>query len=423
MEARVYRALIDAAERFGTPVYLTDLAAIRGRAEEVADAFPDPWIRQFSVKANDVPAIIKEVAACGFGANVVSRGEWALASEARVSNEHITLEGIGKSDEDLAAAVQAVRTGAPLRWISLESVEESGGLADLASKAGLSAEQRLDVLLRINPQVEPETLSDLAVGAASSKFGMDTAEIGAAIEAGGGINGPLRWRGLHLHVGSQLRAVDAWRSAVSAALKVFAELREGLSDLTTLDVGGGFPAGVQEPPRPGDFARAFADSLEGVPAEARPQVRAIEPGRFITAEAGYLVGRVLHVRDGRSPGGEPLVLIDTGMTELIRPALYGAIHPVVALTAGGKPVEEASAEQRETLVEGPVCESTDRFGRHALPALKRNDLVAILDAGAYASSMSSRYNGRPRPAEVLLEPDGRLRLGRPRGHAGLWQRA
>ena len=135
---------------------------------------------------------------------------------------------------------------------------------------------------------------------------------------------------------------------------------------------------------------------------------AIEPGRFLTARAGYIVSRVLHARERRSAEGEALVVIDAGMTEIIRPALYQATHPVVAL----RTQRTAVAGSRATVVEGPICESTDHLGRHLLPPLRRGDLVAILDAGAYASSMSSRYNGRPRPPEVLIEPNGELRLAR-----------
>ncbi|HEY7828824.1 MAG TPA: hypothetical protein VIB99_11350, partial [Candidatus Limnocylindrales bacterium] len=151
----------------------------------------------------------------------------------------------------------------------------------------------------------------------------------------------------------------------------------------------------------------------------RPARLAIEPGRFLVARAGFLVARVLHVR--RRNG--PMVVLDTGMTELIRPALYGARHAVVALTSEGRPWPLGRGEHGEgdpvgeepTAVEGPVCESTDSFGLHRLPPLRRGDLVAIRDTGAYAASLGSSYNGRPRPPQVLLEVDGRLTLARPRG--------
>jgi len=198
---------------------------------ETAAAFPDPWLRQFSVKANDVPAVIAAVAAGGYGANVVSRGEWAAATAAGLPNDRITLEGIGKTTADLRAAVLAARDGRPLRWLAIESPEEAAELADLARRLGAPP---LDVLYRLNPDVAPETLADLAVGSGAAKFGMDETEVSAAIEAGGGPNGPLRPRGLHLHVGSQLGAIDAWRDAVRKGLAL---PRESLVNLSGINYG------------------------------------------------------------------------------------------------------------------------------------------------------------------------------------------
>ena len=418
-----------AARRFGTPVYVTDVTSLAGAAASVRDAFPDPWIRQFSVKANDVPAVIAAVSEHGFGANVVSRGEWAAATRAGVPNERITLEGIGKTAADLRAAARAARDGRPLRWVAIESPEEATALAAIVRRAnrGTDAErleqaerlgysERLDVLYRLNPDVAPETLAGLAVGAGGSKFGMTEMEIAEAIAAGGGADGPLRPRGIHLHVGSQLGAVDAWRDAVRRALAVTALWRGAIETFDTLDVGGGFPVFDADQPAPGPerFARELPALLEAIPRDRRPSRLAIEPGRFLVARAGWLVARVLHVRErsGRQ------VILDAGMTELIRPALYGARHPITALTSLGRTMDgDSSWDTLEAArVEGPICESTDSLGVHDLPPLRRGDLVAIADAGAYAASQSSTYNGRPRPPQVLIERDGSLRLGR-RGRA------
>jgi diaminopimelate decarboxylase len=402
-------ALRWAARRFGTPLYLTDLAVLADAAGEVREAFPDPWLRQYSVKANDVPAIIGAVAEHGFGANVVSSGEWAAARRAGLPNDRITLEGIGKTPRDLGAASRAARDGHPLRWIAIESPEEATALAALVRRQG---GPRLDVLFRLNPDVAPETLAGLAVGAGASKFGLTEAELGAAIEAGGGPDGPLRPRGIHLHIGSQLGAVDAWRDAVRRALAVAALWRGSIDTFDTLDVGGGFPVfeAGSPAPTPARFARELPDLIDGIPADRRPARLAIEPGRYVVARAGWLVARVLHVRDR---GGRQVVL-DAGMTELLRPALYGARHPIHALTSLGRSLDGGSSSGESTRVEGPICESTDSLGVHDLPALRRGDLVAIADAGAYAASQSSTYNGRPRPPQVLLDPAGGLSLGRRR---------
>jgi diaminopimelate decarboxylase len=406
-----------AARRFGTPVYVTDDAALGAAVDELRTAFPDPWLRQYSVKANDVPAVIARVAGegRGLGANVVSRGEWAAARAAGVPNGRITLEGVGKSDADLAAAVHAAAAGDPLLWTAIESPDEAEALLGRARRAGLGrgVKPSLDVLLRLNPDVTPETQPGLAVGAGGSKFGMTETELSATIERLAASDATVRPRGIHLHVGSQLGAVDAWRDAVRRAVALLGLLRGGLPAIDTLDVGGGFA--VVDPadaaPRPERFAREVPDLLESIPAARRPSRFAIEPGRFVVARAGWLVGRVLHVRDR---GGRQVVL-DVGMTELIRPALYGTIHPIVALTSRGSPVERWTPPGDPAVVHGPICESTDELGEHLLPLVRRGDLVAIRDAGAYAASQSSTYNGRPRPPQVILENDGRLVVGRRRG--------
>jgi diaminopimelate decarboxylase len=418
-----------AASRFGTPAYVTDLAAIEAAGEELRASFPDPWLRHYSVKANDVVGIVAAAsAAAGAGATVVSRGEWAIARRAGMANADIVLEGVGKTDADLRAAVRAAAEGRPLRWLALESADEIGELVALAARAGLGRDGRqpIDVLLRLNPDVAPETHAGLAVGAGGSKFGMTEGEVAAGLDLAAASGNALRPRGLHLHVGSQLGAVDAWRDAVRRALAVLALLKGNAPELDTLDLGGGFPVGPIGEPSPGPerFARELPALLETIPADRRPTRLAIEPGRFLVARAGWLVGRVLHVRDR---GGRQVV-IDAGMTELIRPALYGATHEIVALTSLGVDAEpwqppaaraerpaEAAAPGDVAEVHGPICESTDALGEHRLPPLRRGDLVAVRDAGAYGASLASTYNGRPRPPQVLLAADGTLILARRRG--------
>jgi diaminopimelate decarboxylase len=414
-ETLIEDSLRAAARRYGTPLFVTDLATIDAACAAVAAAFPDPIIRQYSVKANDVPAVIARVAAQGFGANVVSRGEWALARRGGVPNDRITLEGVGKTPADLRDAARVAAGGSPLRWLALESPEEALALARAVRRIG-KAGLRIDVLYRLNPDVAPETHAGLAVGSGASKFGMTETEIGEAIEAGGGPDGPLRPRGIHLHVGSQLGAVDAWRDAVRKAIAMSALWRGSIETFDTVDLGGGFPVlpTDQPSPTPERFARELPAALETVPADRRPTRLAIEPGRALVARAGWLVARVLHVRDR---GGRQIV-IDAGMTELIRPALYGARHPIVALTSLGRelvPGGSSGPGAEPARVEGPICESTDSLGTHDLPPLRRGDLVAIADAGAYAASLGSTYNGRPRPPQIVRAPDGSLTVGRRRG--------
>jgi diaminopimelate decarboxylase len=210
--------------------------------------------------------------------------------------------------------------------------------------------------------------------------------------------------------------VESWKAAVSRAAGLLAEHAPGLQRFDTLDVGGGFPSGLPGAPEPGAFGLAAREVLRTIPRRDRPARLAIEPGRSLVADAGWVVARVLHVRERSTLSGEPerQVVIDAGMGELVRPALYGAEHPIVALSSLGRPPDGDMALS-EVMVDGPICESTDRFGRASLPPLERGDLVAVGLAGAYASAMFSTYNGRPRPPEVMLEPNGSRTLLRGRG--------
>jgi diaminopimelate decarboxylase len=207
--------------------------------------------------------------------------------------------------------------------------------------------------------------------------------------------------------------VDAWRDGVRRSLALLALLGGGLPSFDTLDVGGGFPVGAAVP-GPARFAAELPALLAALPADRLPARLAVEPGRYLVARAGWLVARVLHVRE-RADGVQ--VVLDAGMTELIRPALYGAHHEITALTSLGRAIDGAPrpTDLRPTRVDGPICESTDALGEHPLPPLHRGDLVAIHDAGAYGTVLGSTYNGRPRPPQVLVEVDGSLRLVRRRG--------
>jgi diaminopimelate decarboxylase len=261
------------------------------------------------------------------------------------------------------------------------------------------------VLVRLNPQVEPETIAGLAVGRTSSKFGLSADEIHQLSRTGAFGAPGICLRGVHVHVGSQLSGVQAWADGARAALKIRAELREQWGDhVDTVDFGGGFPSGVTPAPSPAAFRLAL-DDLIATENLAVPRRLAIEPGRSIVAASGWILARVLQVR---YRGGRPQAVIDAGMTELIRPALYGAMHPVHLLTA------RPQGELLETAVEGPVCESADTLGVHQLPALRRSDLVAIAGAGAYGSARATMYNGRPRPAEVFVHSSGDLELAQAR---------
>lgn len=396
--------LIRAAEQFGTPLYVVDVAAVNRAAAAVEAAFGEPWLRQYSLKANDLPAVTELIAERGWGANVVSGGEWTSARAAGVPADRTTFEGVGKTDADLMAVVDAAGSGTPLRWVAVESADELVRLAELHRMRRELEGHDLDlpVLLRLNPDVHPETTPGLAVGLAASKFGLSGEDL-EHLATSSLWHGGLRLLGIHVHMGSLLRDVSSWAVAGCRAVALLDRVREayvGSGTPDVVDFGGGFPAHGTDP-APADFAEALAEALDRAGLSLPPTV-AIEPGRVVIGAAGWLVASVLHTR---RRGAESQVILDVGMTELIRPALYGARHPVTALH--DHPVDEMG----DVVVQGAVCESTDTFGVHRLPPLGRGDLVVLHEAGAYGASFSSRYNGRPAAPEVLLWPDASFSLG------------
>jgi len=400
---RLRGRLEEAATRFGTPLYVVDVPALSEAAEAVERAFPRPWLWQYSLKANDLPAVAEVIASRGWGANVVSVGEWLSARAGGVPVSRTTLEGVGKTDGDLLAAVDHAAAGTPLRWVAVESADELHRLAELhrARRTTRDGDLDLPVLLRLNPDVAPETSPGLAVGLGTSKFGLSAGDL-EELAVSDVWRGGLQLRGIHVHMGSHLRDVAAWAVAGRRAVELLHRLR-GIcatpEQLDTVDFGGGFPA-YGASPSPQEFADALGTELD-VAGLGLPPVAAIEPGRVVVGAAGWLVAGVLHTR---LRGDERQVILDAGMTELIRPALYGSRHTVTAL-AGGDAIDLG-----DVVVHGAVCESTDTFGVHRLPLLRRGDLVVVHEAGAYGASFSSRYNGRPPAHEVLLFPNGDLSL-------------
>ncbi len=400
-------ALASAADRFGTPIYVLDMMSVAAAARQVESAFGPRWLLHYSLKANDLPALAGYLAGRGWGGAVVSTGEWLQARHGGLGNEAVVFEGIGKTDSQLEFTAAEAAAGRPPRWLVIESAAELDCLAELGARYGLGRHGRppLDVLLRLNPGVSPETRQEFAVGAVTSKFGMRRDEVRAVAKAAARSAAGLLVRGIHVHVGSALTGVSAWARAGVRATQLLAEIAADCPSADTVDFGGGFPLAGPGLPAPAQFRQALLDAL-AASGLALPARAAIEPGRYLVGDAGWLVSSVLHTR-GLTAGHEPArVVLDAGMTELIRPALYGSEHRVHALRTGTR----SDAVVGPVAVDGPVCESTDSLGIHPLPLLTRGDLVAIEQAGAYAASFTSRYNGRPHPPEVIVWPDGELEL-------------
>lgn len=374
--------LVAAADRWGTPIHVLDLDRAATNADAWRRALPDGSLVAYAVKANADPALLRRLAADGFGFEVVGPIELALALRAGVAPDRVVVNGVGQTDADLAAALA---TGA------LVNAETLGGLDALLRAADADADGDGEgdgdgagrIGLRVNPAVDAVTHPHLATGAASSKFGIALDEVPEAL---------ARVR----RAGRRLTSVGAHLgSAISdpAPFAALADRVRGVADAAgagTIDLGGGFDG----PPE------AWAEAVRRHLAERR---LIVEPGRSVVADAGWLVTRIVRVQ------ARGHLVADAGMTDLIRPMLYGARHPVRLLRPG------AATERRPWTVAGPVCEAGDLLARDLDlgAAAGEGALLAIERVGAYGAAMASTYNGRPRAAEAVIE-DGRLRLSRRR---------
>lgn len=370
--------LREIAAAHGTPTYVYSANRLIQNAQRLQKAFkPLGATLHYSLKANNNLAIIRLLAGLGLGMDAVSAGEIYRAQRAGVDPSHIVFAGVGKTGDELTYALQA-----GVGWFNVESHGELLLLDQLARVL----QKTPAVALRLNPDVQAKTHHHIATGHFGAKFGMNADTI-AHILAHRHETPHLNIQGLHVHIGSQLGEVEETVEAVHRAQ----QLAEPYPDLRTLNIGGGFPvryAETDEYPQPEHFANALAPLFDGW------QVM-MEPGRSIVADAGVLLISVLYIKD---QAGQHFAITDGSMTELIRPALYEAVHPIM-------PLNEAPPMQ-ETIVVGPVCESADVLHRGVLlPLLHPGDQLAVMVAGAYGMVMASNYNMRTRPAEILVEGD------------------
>ncbi|HRE46758.1 MAG TPA: diaminopimelate decarboxylase [Aggregatilineales bacterium] len=380
------------ASAVGTPCYIYDLDRVGENVRRLQAAFPEAEIH-YSLKANANLALIRALVGMGCGLDAVSAGEIFRARRGGARPDQIVFAGVGKTRAELEYAV-----GMGIGWINVESSGEFRRLAAVAQAAG----KHPRVALRLNPDVHADTHSYIDTGHAASKFGIALDEA-KAILADESLRTHLDIAGLHIHIGSQVGNATRTAEALQAVLPLF----EAHPFLHTLDLGGGFPVAYmgESVPSIETFAEAVRPLLRG-----RTIHLILEPGRYIAADVGVLLITVQYLKPG---GGDVacLAVTDGGMTELIRPALYGATHGVL-------PLYERQGMADSTLIPtqivGPVCESADVLrARVALHPLKEGDILAVLHAGAYGAVMGSTYNARPRPPEIVAE-GGQWRIARRR---------
>ncbi|HEV7775311.1 MAG TPA: diaminopimelate decarboxylase [Luteibacter sp.] len=381
------------AEAVGTPCHVYSTAAIRERIAGLHAALHDMRATLcYAVKANPNLAILKLMAAAGVGADIVSAGEMWRALRAGIPAGRIVFSGVGKRADEIVAALDA-----GIMRFNVESEDELVLLQRLARERGHVAH----AAVRINPDVDAGTHEKISTGKSENKFGVSIVEARRWVAESGSLT-HVRLDGLHVHIGSQILSVDPFRLALARVAAFWRELRDGGHALESIDVGGGlgvrYRAG-DRPVEPSEYVAAIREALAGFEGRLL-----LEPGRYLVAEAGVLLTRVIRVKHGEQ---RRFLVLDAAMNDLQRPSLYDAWHDIVPLH------DEARAVQAYDVV-GPVCESSDIFARaRDLPACEAGDLVAILATGAYGASMANTYNSRPLAAEVMVD-DGRYAVVRRR---------
>jgi diaminopimelate decarboxylase len=381
-------SLHDIAAEYGTPAYVYSASKIRDTVTRLQGAFTQalPADRQpliaFACKANSNIAVLRLMAGLGLGADIVSGGEMARALKAGISPRKIIFSGVGKTDGEIIAALDH-----DIIQINAESRPELERIAALAKKAGKIA----PISLRFNPDVDAGTHAKITTGKTENKFGMTRNEIVGLYEWTAK-QPSLRPRGFSLHIGSQLTSLEPFRQAFGKLADLVNHIRGMGLPLESLDLGGGLGVVYNNEPPP-DFA-AYAKIIRDVIAPLGVQI-ILEPGRLLVGEAGLLLTRVLYVKEGDN---RRYLILDAGMNDLIRPALYDAHHPI-------RPVDVAG--NRPTLtcdIVGPICETGDTFAKNReLPEMKAGELAAIMVSGAYGFVMASNYNTKPFPAEIMVD--------------------
>ena len=380
------------AERFGTPCYVYSRATLERHWRAFDTAFGHhPHLICFAVKANSNLAVLNVLARLGSGFDIVSGGELERVLAAGGDPGKVIFSGVGKRAGEMRRALEV-----GIRCFNLESAAELERLEGVAADLGVVA----PVSIRVNPDVDAGTHPYISTGLRENKFGIDIHAADRVYERAAA-SPHLRVAGIDCHIGSQLTELSPFLDALARVLELADRLERFGIPIQHLDLGGGLGIRYthENPPEPGDYARALDDLLEG-----RHYEILLEPGRAIAGNAGILLTRVEYLKD---TGLKRFAILDAAMNDLVRPALYQAVQDIV-------PAEREKGGERALWdLVGPVCETGDFLGKGRDLTLAPGDLLAIRGSGAYGFTMSSNYNSRPRAAEVMVDGD-RVHLVRPR---------
>lgn len=372
----------DVCESVGTPFYLYSKRTFCEHYQKLDAAFADmKRLICYSVKSCSNVAILKTLAKLGCGADIVSGGELYRALTAGIDPKKIVYSGVGKTDQELAEAIEA-----GILMFNVESPQESEAINEIAGRMGKTA----GIALRVNPDVDAHTHEKITTGKAENKFGIPLTDALAEYKKAARLPN-VKILGVDCHIGSQILTPEPYVESIAALRALIFQLADEEIKLQYLNIGGGLGIIYQDeqPSTAANFRKEIDHLVKDLPVTL-----VMEPGRFISGNAGALITKVLFVKQTRS---KKFVIVDSGMNDLIRPTLYGAYHAIT-------PIAPKAGETQIADVVGPVCESGDFFAKdRPMPDLYRGDCVAVMSAGAYGAAMSSNYNSRPKCAEVLVE--------------------
>jgi diaminopimelate decarboxylase len=384
------------AREVGTPFYCYSTATLERHYRVFADAFSDvPSLVCFALKANSNQAVIATLAMLGAGADIVSGGELSRALQAGVPANKIVFSGIGKTREEMAAALKA-----GIYCFNVESEPELRVLSEVAASLGTTA----PVSVRVNPDVDAKTHAKIATGKSENKFGIPISRARDVYAEAAKLPG-IRVTGIDMHIGSQIVDLSPFDNATALMAELARDLRAAGHTIEHLDLGGGLGIPYQTnntpPPVPSEYAEVVKKHTKDLNAKL-----VFEVGRMIVGNAGILVSRVIYWKQGEAKN---FLIVDAAMNDLIRPTLYEAYHEIMPVK---EPVQNAAWVTADVV--GPVCESGDYLAlSRRLPEMKEGDLVAVMTAGAYGAVQASTYNTRALVPEVLVR-EGEYALVRPR---------
>ena len=394
-------AVNEIAERFGTPLYIYSRATLERHWHAFDKAFGEhPHLICFAVKSNPNIAILQVMAQLGSGFDIVSQGELERVLAAGGDAAKIVFSGVAKSETEI---VRALEVG--IRCFNVESIAELERINLVAGKLGKIA----PISLRVNPDVDAHTHPYISTGLKENKFGISVDQAREVYRQASTL-AHIKVTGMDCHIGSQLTELQPFLDATDRLIVLMEQLKQDGIEIKHLDLGGGLgvPYTNEAPPHPADYAKALLDKLK----QYGDLEIILEPGRAITANAGILVTKVEYLKSNET---RHFAIVDTGMNDMIRPALYQAYMNIIETD------RTLIRESKVYDVVGPICETSDFLGKQRTLAIEQGDFIALRSAGAYGASMASNYNSRPRAAEVMVSGGEAHLIRRREAFAELWQ--